>query len=126
MFSHAFFQLLLHVRLFYRTAEHPYRIKSFPSDNLKLAETEFHLVANALSRQLSSSSAEKRITYLNNPRCAADPFIIIAACCYVAGKAEESPNPVGNAIAGARLCLVVRSVALQSIHTESNYSHLII
>jgi len=29
--------------------------------------------------------------YLKNSYCEADPFIVIAACCYVAAKSEESP-----------------------------------
>jgi len=40
--------------------------------------------------------------HLKNSYCDTDPFIIIAACCYVAGKAEESPNPIENVAAEAR------------------------
>ena len=37
--------------------------------------------------------------YPKNSCYAADPFIVIAACCYVVGKAEELPNPAENAVA---------------------------
>jgi len=32
--------------------------------------------------------------YLEDFSCKNDPFIVIAACCFVAGKAEESSNPI--------------------------------
>ncbi|KIK42115.1 hypothetical protein CY34DRAFT_84145 [Suillus luteus UH-Slu-Lm8-n1] len=41
--------------------------------------------------------------YIKNPYCETDPFIVIAACCYVAGKAEESPVHIKNMVAEARL-----------------------
>ncbi|KAI6160695.1 cyclin-like protein [Pisolithus thermaeus] len=41
--------------------------------------------------------------YLKNSYCETDPFIVIAACCYVAGKAEESPCHIKNIAAEARL-----------------------
>ncbi|KIM52948.1 hypothetical protein SCLCIDRAFT_480756 [Scleroderma citrinum Foug A] len=56
---------------------------------------------NALSRQLSSSSAEKTVTYLKYSYCETDPFIVIIACCYVTGKTEEYRTK--NVAAGAHL-----------------------
>ncbi|KAJ8581017.1 cyclin-like protein [Rhizopogon salebrosus TDB-379] len=41
--------------------------------------------------------------YIKNLYCETDPFIVIAACCYVAGKAEESPVHIKNMVAEARL-----------------------
>ena len=35
--------------------------------------------------------------------CATDPFIIIAACCYAIGTAEELPMDTKNVVAEARL-----------------------
>ncbi|KAI6014986.1 cyclin-like protein [Pisolithus orientalis] len=40
--------------------------------------------------------------YLKNSYCETDPFIVIAACCYVAGKAEESPSHIKNIATEAR------------------------
>lgn len=41
--------------------------------------------------------------YLKNSYCETDPFIVIAACCYVAAKAEESPVHVKTVVTEARL-----------------------
>ncbi|KAG2742241.1 hypothetical protein P692DRAFT_20851003 [Suillus brevipes Sb2] len=41
--------------------------------------------------------------YIKNPYCETDPFIVIAACCYVAGKAEELPVHIKIMVAEARL-----------------------
>ncbi|KAI6038627.1 cyclin-like protein [Pisolithus marmoratus] len=41
--------------------------------------------------------------YLKNSYCETDPFIVIAACCYVAGKAEEAPSHIKNIVAESRL-----------------------
>ena len=41
--------------------------------------------------------------YLKNSYCETDPFIVIAACCYVAAKAEESPVHIKNVVTEARL-----------------------
>ncbi|KAF4602706.1 RNA polymerase II holoenzyme cyclin-like subunit [Pleurotus pulmonarius] len=40
--------------------------------------------------------------YLKNSFCETDPFIVIAACCYVAAKAEESPVHIKNVVSEAR------------------------
>ncbi|KAF8627315.1 hypothetical protein AX15_004435 [Amanita polypyramis BW_CC] len=32
--------------------------------------------------------------YLKNAYCETDPFLVVAACCYVAAKAEECPVPI--------------------------------
>lgn len=41
--------------------------------------------------------------YIKNAYCETDPFIVIAACCYVAGKAEESPVHIKNVVSESRL-----------------------
>lgn len=41
--------------------------------------------------------------YVKNAYCETDPFIVIAACCYVAAKAEESPVHIKNVVTEARL-----------------------
>ncbi|KAL4246782.1 RNA polymerase II holoenzyme cyclin-like subunit [Abortiporus biennis] len=40
--------------------------------------------------------------YLKNSYCETDPFMVIAACCYVAAKAEESPVHIKNVVTEAR------------------------
>ncbi|KAF8803752.1 hypothetical protein BYT27DRAFT_7195093 [Phlegmacium glaucopus] len=42
-------------------------------------------------RIISTATVFFRRFYLKNSYCETDPFIVIAACCYVAAKAEESP-----------------------------------
>lgn len=50
--------------------------------------------------------------YLRNSYCETDPFIVAAACCYVAAKAEESPVHIktvvsdARAVFGARVCII--------------------
>ena len=41
--------------------------------------------------------------YNKDAYCETDPFIVIATCCYVAGKAEESLVHIKNVVAEARL-----------------------
>ena len=41
--------------------------------------------------------------YLKNSYCETDPFMVIAACCYVAAKAEESPVHIKNVVSEARI-----------------------
>lgn len=41
--------------------------------------------------------------YIKNSYCETDPFIVIAACCYVAAKAEESPVHIKTVVTEARL-----------------------
>ena len=42
-------------------------------------------------RVTATASVFFRRFYLKNSYCETDPFIVIAACCYVAAKAEEFP-----------------------------------
>ena len=41
--------------------------------------------------------------YVKNSYCETDPFIVIAACCYVAAKAEESLVHIKNVVSEARI-----------------------
>jgi cyclin C len=36
--------------------------------------------------------------YLKNSLCETDPYIVLVACCYLAGKAEELPAHIKNVI----------------------------
>jgi cyclin-C len=54
--------------------------------------------------------------YLKNAYCETDPFIVIAACCYVAAKAEESPVHIKNVVTEARLLFGSESLRYLTIH----------
>ncbi|KAF9442492.1 cyclin-like protein [Macrolepiota fuliginosa MF-IS2] len=53
-------------------------------------------------RVIATATVFFRRFYLKNAYCETDPFLVIAACCYVAAKAEESPVHIKNVIAEAR------------------------
>lgn len=40
--------------------------------------------------------------YLKNSYCETDPYLVLAACCYVAAKAEESPVHIKNVVTESR------------------------
>ncbi|GLB45934.1 putative cyclin family protein [Lyophyllum shimeji] len=53
-------------------------------------------------RAIATATVFFRRFYLKNSYCETDPFIVIAACCYVAAKAEESPIHIKNIVAESR------------------------
>ncbi|KAF5372017.1 hypothetical protein D9615_008128 [Tricholomella constricta] len=53
-------------------------------------------------RAIATATVFFRRFYLKNSYCETDPFIVIAACCYVAAKAEESPVHIKNVVAESR------------------------
>ena len=54
-------------------------------------------------RVIATATVFFRRFYVNNLYCETDPFIVIAACCYVAAKAEESPVHIKNVVSESRL-----------------------
>lgn len=58
---------------------------------------------NFRQRVIATAIIFFRRFYIKNLYCETDPFIVIAACCYVAGKAEESPVHIKNMVVEARL-----------------------
>ncbi|KAG6899349.1 hypothetical protein C0993_011040 [Termitomyces sp. T159_Od127] len=54
-------------------------------------------------RAIATASVFFRRFYLKNAYCETDPFMVIAACCYVAAKAEESPVHIKNVVTESRL-----------------------
>ena len=54
-------------------------------------------------RAIATATVFFRRFYLKNSYCETDPFIVMAACCYVAAKAEESPVHIKNVVTEARL-----------------------
>ncbi|KAI0637592.1 cyclin-like protein [Trametes polyzona] len=53
-------------------------------------------------RVVATATVFFRRFYLRNSYCETDPFIVAAACCYVAAKAEESPVHIKNVVSDAR------------------------
>ncbi|KAF8173835.1 cyclin-like protein [Mycena galopus ATCC 62051] len=53
-------------------------------------------------RAIATATVFFRRFYLKNSYCETDPFIVIAACCYVAAKAEEYPVHIKNVVGDAR------------------------
>ena len=54
-------------------------------------------------RVIATATVFFRRFYVKNSYCETDPFIVIAACCYVAAKAEESPVHIKNVVSEARI-----------------------
>ncbi|RDX43044.1 cyclin-like protein, partial [Lentinus brumalis] len=54
-------------------------------------------------RVIATATVFFRRFYVKNSYCETDPFIVIAACCYVAAKAEESPVHIKNVVSEARM-----------------------
>ncbi|KAJ7062831.1 cyclin-like protein [Mycena amicta] len=53
-------------------------------------------------RAIATATVFFRRFYLKNSYCETDPFIVIAACCYLASKAEEFPVHIKNVVSDAR------------------------
>ena len=54
-------------------------------------------------RVIATATVFFRRFYVKNLYCETDPFVVIAACCYVAAKAEESPVHIKNVVSESRL-----------------------
>ena len=50
--------------------------------------------------------------YVENLYCETDPFIVIAACCYVAAKTEESPVHIKNVVSESRVTYFPHSISV--------------
>lgn len=70
-------------------------------------------------RIIATATVFFRRFYLKNSYCDTDPFIVIAACCYVAAKAEESPVHIKNVVTEARLlfgsAFITRPIAIHPV-----------
>ncbi|KAI9513516.1 cyclin-like protein [Russula earlei] len=53
-------------------------------------------------RVIATATVFFRRFYVKNLYCETDPFMVIAACCYVAAKAEESPVHIKNVVSESR------------------------
>ncbi|KAI5124300.1 hypothetical protein M0805_008908 [Coniferiporia weirii] len=57
---------------------------------------------NMRQRVIATATVFFRRFYLKNSYCETDPYLVLAACCYVAAKAEESPVHIKTVIMEAR------------------------
>jgi len=78
-------------------------------DHLSLLEIFFANLISKLGIKLSlrqrviaTATVFFRRFYLKNNYCQTCPYIVLAACCYVASKAEESPIHIKNVVSEAR------------------------
>jgi cyclin-C len=61
-------------------------------------------------RVIATATVFFRQFHVENLYCETDPFIMIAACCYVAAKAEEFPVHIKNVVSDScvmfgRICV---------------------
>lgn len=70
-------------------------------------------------RVIATATIFFRRFYLKNAYCETDPFIVIAACCYVAAKCEESPVHIKSVVTEARLLFGSATITL----SNSRVSH---
>lgn len=70
---------------------------------------------NFRQRVIATAIVFFRRFYIKNAYCETDPFVVIAACCYVAGKAEESPAHIKNVVAEARMLFSRASCVVCSV-----------
>jgi len=56
---------------------------------------------------------------MRNSYCETDPFIVVAACCYVSAKAEESPVHIKNVVTEARLIFANEEYGVKSFPTDN-------
>ena len=54
-------------------------------------------------RVIATATVFFRLLHVENLYCETDPFIMIAACCYVAAKAEEFPVHIKNVVSESRV-----------------------
>ncbi|CAL1712803.1 unnamed protein product [Somion occarium] len=58
--------------------------------------------------------------YVKNSYCETDPFVVIAACCYVAAKAEESPIHIKNVVTEARLIFSSEEIGVKTFPSDNH------
>lgn len=70
-------------------------------------------------RVIATATIFFRRFYLRNSYCETDPFIVVAACCYVAAKAEESPVHIKNVVTEARLIYANEEYGIKSFPSDN-------
>ncbi len=72
-------------------------------------------------RVIATATVFFRRFYIKNSYCETDPFIVIAACCYVAAKAEESPVHIKNVVTEARIIFSSQPFSLSTTCADRSY-----
>nr|VWP00568.1 N/A [Ganoderma boninense] len=71
-------------------------------------------------RVIATATVFFRRFYVKNSYCETDPFIVIAACCYVAAKAEESPVHIKNVVSEARMLFGREEYGIKSFPSDNS------
>ncbi|KAF5363253.1 hypothetical protein D9756_001013 [Leucocoprinus leucothites] len=71
-------------------------------------------------RVIATATVFFRRFYLKNAYCETDPFLVIAACCYVAAKAEESPVHIKTVISEARSLFSQDMYGIKNFPTDNS------
>ncbi|KDQ65171.1 hypothetical protein JAAARDRAFT_117818 [Jaapia argillacea MUCL 33604] len=71
-------------------------------------------------RVIATATVFFRRFYLKNSYCETDPFLVIAACCYVAAKAEESPLPIKNVVSDARFVFSQEMYGIKTFPSDTS------
>ncbi|THG94762.1 hypothetical protein EW026_g6771 [Hermanssonia centrifuga] len=71
-------------------------------------------------RAIATATVFFRRFYMKNAYCETDPFIVIAACCYVAAKAEEFPVHIKNVVTEARLLFANDEYGIKSFPSDNS------
>ncbi|KZP07788.1 cyclin-like protein [Athelia psychrophila] len=71
-------------------------------------------------RVIATATVFFRRFYVKNSYCETDPFMVIAACCYVAAKAEESPVHIKNVVTEARSLFNHENYGVKSFPSDNS------
>ncbi|KAI0951656.1 hypothetical protein AcV7_007692 [Taiwanofungus camphoratus] len=71
-------------------------------------------------RVIATATVFFRRFYVKNLYCETDPFIVIAACVYVAAKAEESPIHIKNVVSEARMLFSNEELGVKSFPSDNS------
>ncbi|KAH9927865.1 cyclin-like protein [Amylocystis lapponica] len=71
-------------------------------------------------RVIATATVFFRRFYVKNLYCETDPFIVVAACCYVAAKAEESPVHIKNVVTEARMLFANEEYGIKSFPSDNS------
>ncbi|KAH9990239.1 cyclin-like protein [Russula compacta] len=71
-------------------------------------------------RVIATATVFFRRFYVKNLYCETDPFLVIAACCYVAAKAEESPVHIKNVVSESRLMFAEEGYGVKNFPSDNS------
>ncbi|KAH9974338.1 cyclin-like protein [Lactifluus volemus] len=71
-------------------------------------------------RVIATATVFFRRFYVKNLYCETDPFLVIAACCYVAAKAEESPVHIKNVVSESRITFSQEGYGIKNFPSDNS------